>query len=125
MSGMIAFLIRSEWIPVTKHCDMVAIGRALDLAGRAPPSFSEAIDKGTLLQKQNALGLIARKFHPGYLSALKAALKSDEPVIRVQAAAVAAHVREDVKVLLHQHMDDVRACLPFADGAIRVSGRCK
>ena len=37
--------------------------------------------------------MIARGFHPGYLPVLKLALDSPQPVIRVQAAAVAARIR--------------------------------
>jgi hypothetical protein len=39
------------------------------------------------------LSLIARRFHPDYLPTLSLALVSEEPVIRVQAAAVAAKIR--------------------------------
>ena len=86
---------------ITQFCDMVAIGRAIDLAGPAPQPFVQIMQDGSLLEKQNALGLIARKFHPDYLPALQGALKSHQPVIRVQAAAVAAHVRDQMKDMLH------------------------
>lgn len=48
-------------------------------------------------ERQRALGLIARHFHPDYAPVLDAALRSPEPVVRVQAAAVVARVREDLK----------------------------
>ena len=83
--------------PVSRHCDTVAVGRTMDLQGPAPASFSEVLKYGSLRERQNALGLIARRFHPDYIPALKVALKSDLPVIRVQAAAVAAHVRVDLR----------------------------
>ena len=85
---------------VTQFCDMVAIGRAINLGGPLPVSFETVMNGSSLSAKQNALGLIARKFHPEYLPALSAALQSDQPVIRVQAAAVAAHVRETIAQML-------------------------
>ncbi len=98
---------------VTQFCDMVAVGRAINLGGPAPPSFSTVMQDGSLRDKQNALGLVARKFHPDYLPALQSALHSDQPVIRVQAAAVAAHVRDPIKKLVHEligqlQQDDLR-----------------
>lgn len=80
--------------PTQQLCDSVAIGRALDLTGPAPRSFVDIVARGTIAERQAALGLIARHFGPEYAPALRVALKSEEPVIRVQAAAVAARVRE-------------------------------
>lgn len=78
---------------VTRLSDHVVIGRGMDLASPAPPPFARLIEHGTVAEKQAVLGLVARRFHPHYLAALKIALVSEEPVIRVQAAAVAARVR--------------------------------
>lgn len=83
--------------PTQQLCDRVAIGRSLDLAGPAPHSFADVVSRGTIAERQAALGLIARHFSPEYAAALHAALKSEEPVIRVQAAAVAARVREGLE----------------------------
>ncbi len=77
----------------TKLSDRVAIGRAADLAAPAPRPFVELFKSGPIAEQQVALGMIARGFHSGYLPVLKLALDSPEPVIRVQAAAVAARVR--------------------------------
>jgi hypothetical protein len=81
---------------VTQLSDHVAMGRAVDLGAPAPLSFAGLIETGTIAEKQSILGLIARRFHPDYLPTIKAALISPEPVIRVQAAAVAARIRGDL-----------------------------
>ena len=77
----------------TRLAERVAAGRVIDTARGAPSSFVGVMDGGPLEARQRALGLVARSFHPGYLPTLVAALASEEPVVRVQAAAVAAHVR--------------------------------
>ena len=79
--------------PTTQLCDMVAIGRAVDLSGGPPPSFAQIMTTGGLGERQALLGHIARHFHVDYLPALKIALANPEPVIRVQAAAVASKVQ--------------------------------
>ena len=80
-------------------CEDVSVGRALDLGAPLPASFPAAMSAGTLADRQTILGHIARNFHPAYLETLKIALASPEPVIRVQAAAVAAHVAPRVRRL--------------------------
>ena len=82
--------------PVTRHCDNVGVGRGMNLTAGSPASFLAAIESGTMVERQTFLGIVARRFHADYVPALQAALKSPEPVIRVQAAAVAAHVRPEV-----------------------------
>jgi hypothetical protein len=84
--------------------DQVSSGRAIDLSAPAPGSFVTLMERNGLPEQQNALGLIARRFDLDYLSALQAALKSNEPVIRVQAAAVAASIREQLAENAHQLM---------------------
>lgn len=79
--------------PQTQLSDRIASGRVINARAPAPDALIAVVAHGTLQQRQAALGLIARFFHPNYLDALAAALKSDVPVIRVQAAAVAARIR--------------------------------
>lgn len=93
----------------TELCDNVASGRTMDLAAPPPRSFAATIADGTLAEKQVALGLIARRFHPDYLPALTAALKSPEPVVRVQAAAVAARVRDELKTRTRDVLAELEA----------------
>ncbi|MEQ1612273.1 MAG: hypothetical protein ABL904_05940 [Hyphomicrobiaceae bacterium] len=88
---------------VTRLCEQVMSGRTSDLTERAPPSFAAIMERGSLNDRQAALGIIARNFHPDYLPVLMMALKSPEPVIRVQAAAVATRVRGDLRALVDRH----------------------
>lgn len=84
--------------PAIAMHDRVVAGRVLRLDAPPPGLFSDIIANGTLSERQSALGLIARHFHPDYSPALEAALRSPEPVVRVQAAAVVARVRADLKL---------------------------
>lgn len=79
--------------PETRLSERVAASRVIDTRAAAPASFEEVMRSGAMEQRQRALGLVARAFHPSYLPTLKTALQSEEPLIRVQAAAVAAHIR--------------------------------
>ncbi|PPD31183.1 MAG: hypothetical protein CTY20_00050 [Hyphomicrobium sp.] len=97
--------------PETRLCDNVSSGRTMDLAAPPPQSFVEVMSHGGLADKQSALGLIARRFHPDYLPALAVALKSPEPVVRVQAAAVAARVRNGLKSRVRALLDEVDAAV--------------
>ena len=81
----------------TQIYDRIASGRVPRLNTPAPLNFLHVIEHGTLDERQKALGLIARQFHPDYTPVLEAALKSPEPVVRVQAAAVVAHVKANLK----------------------------
>ena len=77
----------------TRRTDRILTGRIANLKAGMPKSFAGVLEQGSIKDKQIVLGLIARRFHPDYLPALKLALVSNEPVIRVQAAAVAAKIR--------------------------------
>ena len=82
---------------VTRLYDNVAMGRALQTSAVPPQEFEQVMLSGSLEDRQAALGLIARRFEPSYAPALRLALVSPEPIIRVQAAAVAVKVRAEVK----------------------------
>ena len=86
--------------PVVQLSDRVAIGRTMNLEAAPPQSFVQLMAEGTLADRQTALGLIGRKFHPEYLAALRVALRSGEPVIRVQAAAVAARIQPQLQACI-------------------------
>jgi hypothetical protein len=90
--------------PATATHDRVVAGRVLQLDAPPPLNFADVIAYGTLEERQTALGLIARRFHPDFAPALEAALRSPEPVVRVQAAAVVARVRGDLKTKIAGHM---------------------
>lgn len=83
--------------PTTELTDRVKAGRVIDTNAASPAKFEDVINTGTLAERQAALGLMARRFHTDYAPALEAALRSPEPVVRVQAAAVVSRVRADLK----------------------------
>jgi hypothetical protein len=87
--------------PITHLSNTVSMGRAVQTTADMPRVFATVMADGSLEDRQTALGLIARRFSPSYAPALRAALVSSEPVIRVQAAAVAVKVRGDLKATLH------------------------
>jgi hypothetical protein len=92
-------------LPSSELTDHVNAGRVIDTNAATPARFEDVVADGTLAEKQAALGLMARRFHTDFAPALEAALRSPEPVVRVQAAAVVARVRGDlkarIKTLLH------------------------
>ena len=90
--------------PVTRLADTVAMGRAVRTPQEVPRSFASVMANGSLADRQAALGLIARQFSPAYAPALRAALVIGEPVIRVQAAAVAVKVRAELKESLRAEL---------------------
>ena len=90
--------------PVTRLADTVAMGRAVRTPQEVPRSFASVMANGSLADRQAALGLIARQFSPAYAPALRAALVIGEPVIRVQAAAVAVKVRAELKASLRTEL---------------------
>ena len=105
----------------TRLCENVATGRTSDLTGHAPASFVAVMERGSLDDRQAALGIIARNFHPDFLPVLMLALKSPEPVIRVQAAAVATKVRGDLRALVDRHTGVTAAALADGPGALVVA----
>lgn len=92
--------LSTETDDVSRLCDKVSIGRTMDFSSAAPRAFSAIMERGQLADQQAVLGHIARHFHPDYLACLTLALKNPEPVVRVQAAAVATRVRADLKARL-------------------------
>lgn len=84
----------------TRLADDVALGRTIDLKTASPASFLALIERGPVADQQVALGIVARRFDPTYLPALAAALKSPEPIIRVQAAAVATRVAPQISAIV-------------------------
>ena len=110
---------------VTKLFDQVATGRTANLAGASPPSFASIMQNGTLADRQTALGVIARSFHPDHLPVLMLALKSEEPVIRVQAAAVATKVRGDLHALVDRLAGPSLQPLPGTSAAVSAANQLR
>ncbi len=101
--------LSTEVDPATQLAERVATGRILDADAPPPRALYAVMLRGSLPDRQKALGLIARDFDPAYGPALQAALKSPEPVVRVQAAAVAARVRGSLKADVKRMLADVGA----------------
>ena len=110
---------------VTQLYDQVATGRTADLSSATPQSFSAIVETGSLADRQSALGIIARGFHPDYLPALMLALKSPEPVIRVQAAAVATRVRVDLHHLVDRSAVMQNQLTPGSATAINMASQLR
>lgn len=84
----------------TELADGFSIGRTMDLDRPVTTSF-EAVMRGADTRSQQAvLGLVARAFKPEYVPALGLALRSGEPLIRVQAAAVATRIRPELAAVV-------------------------
>lgn len=101
---------------VTRLADTVAMGRAVGTAAYPPRPFTDVMLTGSLADRQTALGLIARRFSPAYAPALHAALVTGEPMVRVQAAAVATRVRAELKSQVRTAIADARI-LSSGDGS--------
>ena len=86
----------------TRLADDVALGRTIDLESASPASFLSLVERGPVAGQQAALGIVARRFDAAYLPALAAALKSPEPIIRVQAAAVATRVAPQISAIVDE-----------------------
>jgi hypothetical protein len=99
-------IARSTSVPPDERlCEDVDVGRTLDPDAPPPRSFPAIMRFGALGDRQAILGHIARRFDLAYLPTLKIALASSEPVVRVQAAAVAAHVGPPMRRLLRDRVE--------------------
>lgn len=90
--------LSNEVDPAERLAGDIEAGRTVDPRAPEPAALAELFAHGTLEQRQQALGLIARQFHFDYGPSLSLALRSEEPVLRAQAAAVAARVRSEIGV---------------------------
>lgn len=123
-----ARLSRASHADVSREMtDRVVAGRVLRSDAAQPVDFEDVIASGTLAERQAALGLMARRVHTDFAPALQAALRSDEPVVRVQAAAVVARVRADLKTRIKALLavsDPHASPLTIADAAelVRLAG---
>ena len=80
--------------------EQIVSGRTLNPHVDAGARFAAIMRNGPLEEKQRILGLIAQKYHPEFLGLLKAAMRSPDPPLRVQAAAVAARLQGDERARL-------------------------
>lgn len=78
-------------------CAEIDAGRRFRNRAGAPVPFGVIFAGGDLRHQQAALALITRAYAPSLRPALDAALASDLPAVRVQAAAVFAHLRDSFR----------------------------
>ena len=79
--------------PEAVYRDIVE-GRRLAPRHVAPPSYATVFAAGDIATQQRALMVLARNYTPDLRPALQAALASNQPALRVQGAAVFAHLRD-------------------------------
>jgi hypothetical protein len=92
--------------------EAIQTDRALQPGSWAIRRFPEVIRHGTLSEKQTLLGLIGLKYHKSYFPILTMALRSPQPSVRAQAAAVFVKLKEKhekrlAEALSHRRSDDV------------------
>ncbi len=70
--------------------------RASDLSGEQPVTpFLDVLAFGSVTQRQSVIAIIVQQFHPAFAPALKAALRDEHNVIRVQAATAIARLENE------------------------------
>lgn len=70
--------------------------RASDLSGDQPVTpFLDVLAFGSVPQRQSVIAIIVQQFHPAFAPALKAALRDEHNVIRVQAATAIARLENE------------------------------
>jgi hypothetical protein len=70
------------------------------------PSLGEVFVSGSLIDQQTALAAVARQYRPEFRPVLERALASDIPAVRVQAAAILAHLRDSFTSRARAQMAD-------------------
>lgn len=108
----------TEVDPVARLSDDVSVGRSVNLTGAMPSSFVAIMESGSLEERQAILGIIARRFHTDYVPVLLCALRSSDPVVRVQAAAVASRIRPDIARQFQRSIADLPSASASASGAL-------
>jgi hypothetical protein len=87
--------------------DLIMDRRVVAPQSQLPRSYEESLANGSIEEQQALLGYLASQDDPEVVqAALKIALRSPEPRIRVQAAAVAAHFRERHRGVVSQPNPD-------------------
>jgi hypothetical protein len=84
----------------TQLHEAIANGRIGGDHRRGDRSFPDILENGTLGEKQALLGLIGLRYHARYYPLLQAALRSPEPSVRAQAAAVSVKLKDQFRVRL-------------------------
>jgi hypothetical protein len=77
--------------------EALAAGRIVGGQRRGERSFPDVLVNGKLAEKQALLGLIGLRYHPRYHPLLQTALRSPEPSVRAQAAAVSVKLKDQFR----------------------------
>jgi len=111
--------------PAVQLSDRIAADRVMRTDAPPPTSFFDLMDTGSLAEQQSALGLVARHFDTRYLPTLARALRADTPVLRVQAAAVAAHVRPHLDQIVADALVNAERLRGLPERATSISDRLR
>jgi hypothetical protein len=99
--------------------ERIQAGRTLNPYVDARARFAAILRSGPLDEKQRVLSVITQKYNAGFAGLLQIALRNQDPPIRVQAAAVAARLKENERLLFRSIMRDASA-LPASDARLRM-----
>lgn len=69
-------------------------GEDADLQNREPIPFADILSSGGIAEKQYAITLMLRNFHPSFAPAFRQALADPDNAVRVQAASAITHIEE-------------------------------
>lgn len=69
-------------------------GEEVELQIREPIPFVDILSSGELVEKQLAITLMLRNFHPTFAPAFRQALKDPDNAVRVQAASAIIHIED-------------------------------
>lgn len=102
----------AELDPVEELYERIQAGRTLNPHVDARARFGAILRSGPLDEKQRVLSIITQKYHPGFAGLLQLALRNEDPPIRVQAAAVAARLKENERLKVRQAVTDAENLSP-------------
>ena len=89
--------------------ERIQAGRTINPFVDARARFAAILRSGPLDEKQRVLSVITQKYHPGFGDLLHLALHNHDPPIRVQAAAVAARLKENERIKIRSSMAGAEA----------------
>ena len=91
--------------PASLICEAILTDRVVQPGSCEIRRFPDMIKYGTLTEKQALLGLIGLKYHTSYFPILALALRSPQPSVRAQAAAVFVKLKAQHKTRLLQSLE--------------------
>lgn len=96
--------------------------RASDVSGEQQITpFLDVLAFGTVPQRQTAIAIIVQQFNPAFAPALKAALRDEHNVIRVQAATAIARLENEFLERTIELQENVRLAPASPDAVLRLA----